>query len=105
MGDALLVRGVEGFQDLHTEFEGLFDWQRTLKRGAIDEFHDQVIRADVIELTDMGMVQRRDGSGFIFESLRELGLRNFDGDNPIEAGVACFVNFSIPPAPMGARIS
>jgi hypothetical protein len=94
MGDAFLMRGIESIQDLRRVLHGFFERQWTFERRAFDELHDQVVGADVVKLADMGMVQGRDGSGFVFEAFGELSLRNFDGDDAIKACVARSINLA-----------
>jgi len=45
----------------------------TLKQShAVNVLHDQIIRADIVDLADVGMIQRGDGFGFTLEPLAEL---------------------------------
>ena len=55
---------------------------------AVDELHDDVVGADVEDLADVGVVERRDGAGFAAETLAEDLAGGFDGDDAVEAGVA-----------------
>ena len=52
-------------------------------RPPVNVLHDQKIRADVVNLADVGMIERGDGFGFTLEALAELLARNFDRDVPI----------------------
>jgi len=52
-------------------------------RPPVDVLHDQKIRADIVNLADIGMIECRDGFGFTLEALAELLARNFDRDVPI----------------------
>ena len=94
MGDPLPVRGIQGIQNLSGVFDGFFERQRSFQRRALDVFHHQVIRADIVELADVGMIQLRDGAGFTLEAFAEVRLCNFDRDEAIEARVAGFVNLA-----------
>ena len=57
------------------------------------------------------MVQRRDGARLTIEALAELRVggemrrQDLDRDGTIQARVAGFVEFAMPPAPIGATIS
>ena len=42
----------------------------------------------------MRMAEGRDGAGFALEPLTELGMRDLDRNNPVEACVAGFVHFA-----------
>src|SRR5450432_4796743 len=54
----------------------------------VHELHHQVIGADIVNLADVGMVQRGDGAGLAFEAVGEGGLRKLDGDRAVETRVA-----------------
>ena len=66
---------------------------------------------NLIQRADTRMIQRRNGPRFALKSLakvgpiREMSGQNFDGNDAIQARVSGFVDFSMPPAPMGERIS
>ena len=59
-----------------------------------DEVVDVALRTDVIEHTDIGMLQSGNGFGFAlkagaqFRIRAEMGRKNFDGDRAFEAGIA-----------------
>ena len=61
---------------------------------ALDEFHHQVVRADVVEGADVGVIERGNGSGFAFEAISELARRDFDGDRAAQARVRAAVDFA-----------
>jgi len=46
------------------------------RQRIVDEFHRQIVRTNIVELADIGMIQRRDGVHFVLEALRESGLGN-----------------------------
>ncbi len=79
--------GHEAFNDLHTDLEQPLRSVDPPERRAVDELHDEVIRPDVVELADVGIVQGGDRPGFAFEPLGKLRPADLDGDDPIEAGV------------------
>src|ERR1700682_5513511 len=87
MGNPLLVRGIQGIQDLSGAFYDSLQRQRALQRRALDVFHHQVIRADVVYLADVGMIQGGDGLRFAREAFAELRGRDFDSDIPIQTRV------------------
>src|SRR5271169_4586614 len=71
---------------------------------AFEVFHHQVIGAvlgaDVVEMADVGMVQRGNGAGLALHALLQFGRRrktggkNFHRHGAIKAGVAGTVNLS-----------
>lgn len=71
---------------------------------SLEIFHDDVadaaLFADVVELANVGMIQRGDGTSFTFKAgvgfgfFGEMFGQNFDGDGAIEASVARGINFA-----------
>ena len=52
---------VERRADLHDVCQCLIERQRAFKRYALDVLHHQLIRPDIMERADVGMIQRADG--------------------------------------------
>ena len=109
VNDAAAVSFVERVGDFGANFQNLFGGKRAFgetvsKAFAFDAFHDQeisaVLRADVEEGTDVGMIQRGNGFGFALEAEFARGIRgkmrrqDFDGDGAIEACIASAVDFT-----------
>ena len=88
MHDSSSVRGGQSVGDLHGHIQQLARVVDRRDGCALDELHHQVIRTDVVELADIGMIQRRDGARFPLEALAEILVRNLDGDGAIEAHIA-----------------
>ena len=65
-----------------------------MQRRALDIFEHEVARPDVVELTDVGMVQRGDRPRFVLESTQTIGIsgepfrKDLDRHVAPEAGVA-----------------
>ena len=97
MGDALAVRGVQRIADLRAVLQRLIDGHRAFERHALDVFHHQVIRPDIVQSADAGVIQRRDGAGFAFETLAEGRLGDLHGDHPAEARIAGLIHFAHTP--------
>ncbi len=72
MSDAFLVRGIERGANLRGILQCLIDRQRPLESRALDVLHYKVIGTDIVERTNVGMVQRSDSACFALEALREL---------------------------------
>ena len=75
--------------------------KKELRGHAIsDQEISAVLRADIEEGTDIGMIQRGDGFGFPFEAelAREIGGKmwgeNFNGNGAVETRVASAVDFA-----------
>src|SRR5215471_6133516 len=95
MNDAFGVCGLKRGSDLYGQTQYLAGRQRTFGQGlAVHQLHHNVVGADVIDLADVGMVERGYGFGFARKSIAELGSRGFDRDKPIEARISGTVDFA-----------
>ena len=109
MDDALRVGGVEAGGDLLRQGDGFADRNRTARnqigeRFALDERHhekvDAVLCADVVQRTDVQMLDGRNRARFAFEALNKAGRsgdvrgKNLDGDRAIETRVARPIDFA-----------
>src|SRR5215467_7491153 len=109
MHDAMLVRCGERLRDGDADLVdlGKRDWAlaNPFAEGlALQKLHDQkfgpVVGTDVIELTDAGMAETRDGTGLALHALlefgrgRQMGGENFDGDGAIESGIESAVDLT-----------
>ena len=81
-------------QNLRRVFDGFFDRQRAFERCTFDELHHQVVRSDIVELADVGVVEGGNGSGFVFESFVNWAWETLIATIAIEAGIAGFVDFA-----------
>ncbi len=64
------------------------------QRWTLDELHHEIIRADIVERADIGVIQCGDGAGFPFEALAELRGRNLDGDIAPQPGITGLPHFA-----------
>ncbi len=109
MDNTLPVRDRQRLGDRDPNPEDFIQRHRTFtkpfgERLPFEELHNQVIgailRADVIEMTNVRMIQRGNGLGlalhalFQFRRRRKMGGKNFNRDGTIQAGVSGTVNFS-----------
>ncbi len=99
MNDLFGVRSFTRCYDLRGEPQGLRRskslWVFTgNNRRSVNVLHDYIIRADIVNLADVGMIQRGDGFGFTFQSVAELRTGNFDCDVPIQTRVSGAIHFS-----------
>jgi len=84
------VAGMRFFQsagNLDRQAQSFFHRKGTAQRAALDVLEHEIVGTDVVYLTDVWMVQSRDGTGFQFKSLRALP-QALDGDKPAEPGIA-----------------
>ncbi len=88
MGDALAMSRVQRIQDLPRILHRLVCRQRPLEGCAVDEFHHQVVGADVVKLADVGMIQRRDGAGLALEAGTEFSLGDLQRDVAVQPDIA-----------------
>ena len=106
MDDAVPVRDSERFRDLSRQLERVLDGHRAAGRDAVEILHhqevDAVLATEVMERTDVRMIQRRDRTRFTLEALAceriagHFRRQDLDRDRAIEPGVARFVDFPHP---------
>ena len=94
MGDAFLVRVVECGANLHRVLQCLIDRQGSLEGRPLDVLHHQVVGTNIVQRTDVRMIQRANGFSFTLESLAELRGGNLDRDITTDAGIARFPHLS-----------
>ena len=94
MRDSFFVRRIQRVQNLIGVFGGLFERQRPMQRRAVDVLHHQIIRADIVDLADVRMIERRHRARLALKALAEFLLGDFQRDNAIQPGVARFPDFS-----------
>ena len=110
--DALLVRGGEAVRDLHRVVDGLarrqpatgeHRAQRLALEQLLDDVGSVVVRADVVDGGDVGMVEDARGLRFLLEAaqavrvLRERGGQHLDRDLASEARVLRAVDLAHSP--------
>ena len=99
MNFAPFVSGFEGLRNLPRYAERFAYRDRALpkpirQRRSFHKLHHQVIRADIVELANIWMIQRRNRPGFTFKMIRELPLAEFDGHVTADTGIVRFPDFS-----------
>jgi hypothetical protein len=95
--------------NLYAALQRLLQGQRALRQAgiqtlALDKFHHEIVSAilvaNIMQHTNMGMVQRGNGAGFALETLLGLRVRgkmcgqDFDGDGAVEPGIARPIHFA-----------
>ena len=68
------------------------------QRLSVDELHDQVVRPDVVERADVGVVERRNGAHFALEAVGEGVLCALDRHGTIQPGVGPPIDLTHPAA-------
>ena len=58
------------------------------KRRSLDQLHHQVVRPDVVQRADVGMVQRGDRARFALEPRAELVAADLDRDGALQTRIA-----------------
>lgn len=109
MHDSLPVRHRQRFGHRDPDLKNLAQPQCTSTQALgqsfpFEKLHHQIIcailRADVVEMADMGMIQRGDSQSFALHPLiqfgrrRKMGSKNLDGDRAVEPGVAGKIHFT-----------
>ena len=98
MNNAFGVRGFNGGGDLRGEPQRFGRWNRLLPTGdnwrPVDVLHHQIIWPNVVNLADIGMIERGNGFGFTLKTLCELRGGHFDGDNAIQTCICGSIHFA-----------
>ncbi len=94
MDNAARVGRIQGRCDLRRELQRRGFGERTAQWNAIHVFHHQVVRADVVDGADVGMIERGDGPDLAVEALNEHLGNHFDGDIAPHAGVGGAVDLA-----------
>jgi len=82
----------------------LFERQWTFDFGALD-VHDDVIRPDIVQGTDMRMIQRCDGAGFPLKASLNVAAEVLMATVRSSRVSRAFHAWPMPPLPMAETIS
>ena len=95
--------------DLRRQSQSFLGRYRSVERVAVQILHDQevnaILIADVVQGTDVRMIQRGDRASFLLETLACLRIigqvrgQDLDGDRTIEPGVSRLVDLTHPTSP------
>jgi hypothetical protein len=77
--------GIEGIANLCTVLQCLIDRQRPLEQRALDVLHHEVVGTDIMERTDVWMIQCRNCLRLALESFTELGGGDFNRNVALQA--------------------
>ena len=109
MDDALRVRRLQPVGNLNAQLENLIGSHRLARYPmpeglALQQFHHEggraIVLADIVQGTDVGMVQASDDLRFAFEPCApvgigtDLGREYLDGHAAVEAGIAGPIDFT-----------
>ena len=94
------MRCLEGACHLQCETTGIGIRKRPTQRTPFDVLEHEVVRADVVNLTDVRMVQRGDRTRFLLEPTNPVDVggkglwKHFDGDITLESHIAGLPHFA-----------
>src|SRR5262245_1056581 len=100
MDHATLVSRLQCIDNLQRDTSGDVRQHRPLQRHAIHVLEHEVVRAEVVDLTDVGMVQRGDCASFLVEPVHAIRVirkrlgQDLDGNLAVQPGVARPVHFA-----------
>src|SRR5689334_6511836 len=94
MCDPSLMRGFKRIQNLCRVLDGAFHRNGSLKRGALRKLQNQIIRANVMKLTNIRMIQSCRCAGFSLKSVSELHLGELKSHGSAEPRIARAIHFS-----------
>jgi len=92
--DALAMGGVEGVCDLKCVFASRIEGQGSPQWFALNEFHDQIVGADVVERADVRVAEGADRPSLPNEAIAEFTQDHFDRHPATQARVLCLIDFS-----------
>ena len=75
MKNPALVRGVQRTDGLETQPHRFIRREWPPRRRALDVLQHEIARADVVDLTDVRVVQARDRTRFLLEAAQPIRLR------------------------------
>src|SRR5262249_35427223 len=78
MDDSFLMRRRQGIRDLIRIIQNGVNRQRTFRTLAFDKFHHEIIWTDIVERTDIRMIQRGYYAHLASESFAESLARDFN---------------------------
>ena len=96
MDDVLLVRGFNPIDQLLNDGLSVFEIQRAAQVLAFYILHDKIVRPNVVQMADVGMVESRNCTRFASKPLGELGVRDFDRYITIQPGIMGTINLTHP---------
>jgi hypothetical protein len=99
MEDAAAMGVFQRTGNLNGKAKRLVGWQWTLQAPAFDVLENQIPLADVVDLTDMWVIQRRNGAGFLIEAVAVRG--RLIATMRLRRVSRAFHTSPIPPAPSG----
>ena len=116
MHDTSTMGDFQSFGDFNSNLQQLRERQRAPaqalgKRLPVEELHDQevgtLLRAHIVEMADLRMIQRGNGTSFALETLLEFGIggkmsrENLDGNGAIETRVFRAIDLAHAPCAEG----
>ncbi len=101
MNDALVVCGFERVGNLASDCERFIQWDRSGfdpvgERRSFDHLHHEVVGSDVVQRTDVEMIERRGSPSLALETFVELLGGDLDGHVPSEPRIAGAVDLAHP---------
>ena len=85
-----LMGGIERIEHLAGVLERGRPGEWSRKRTALEVFHYEVIRSNVVQGTNVRMIQGGDGTHFGKQAVAICRLRHFDRDGPTDSSIAGF---------------
>jgi len=94
MKNAATMGFAQRCRDLNRQALGFFNGKTTAQRTAVDVLHHQIVRPDIVKLTNVRMVQGGDGLRFLHESLAVFGIQPFECNNSVQSRVSRLPDFA-----------
>src|SRR5262245_39478991 len=94
MDDVFGVRRFECLRDLTCIVQHRLERERPLRRSALHQLHDEIVRPNIVKAADVRMIQRSYRSRFAIKAIGELFGGYLDCDLAPEPGIERAVNLA-----------
>ncbi len=88
MENAASMGGFQRARDLDRQLQGVPSRHRTARLSTLDVFEDKIRRPDVVNLADVGVIERRDGARFLLKTVKSIGICCERGRKHLDCHVA-----------------
>jgi hypothetical protein len=105
MGDAFAMGRIESIENQSCVGHGLVQRQRTLQGRAVDQFHHDVVRTDILDPADIGVIEGRVGAASRSKRAANESLENLSATSRSSWASRAFQTSPMPPAPMASGVS
>jgi hypothetical protein len=88
MENPAMMRGLERTHDLKTKPHRFIRCEWTPRRSALDVLQNEIPRTNIVDLTDVRVIQARNRACFFFEPAQPIGIRGELGGQDLDRDIA-----------------